>query len=129
MKSKRNENTAWKFYHSIMARLAAVGFLIFGLRWLYVFIFTEYRAHHRPIMIPLALLVVVLSTGLFYLNRIFILILILLSLFAFLGSLYIQIKFVHYNPFWLAVSVTALIYFIVFYLYAYRTRQKVDRSE
>jgi len=122
--NERSESKTWKFYHLVMARLAAVGFLILGLRWLYVFIFTDYRAHHRPIMIPLALLVVAFSAGLFYLKRTLILILILLSLFAFLGSLYIQIKFVHYNPFWFAATVTAFIYLIVFALYAYRSHQR-----
>jgi uncharacterized protein (DUF983 family) len=29
--------------------------LLIGLRWLQVFIFTDYRAHFRPIMIPLGL--------------------------------------------------------------------------
>lgn len=120
----RNESKAWKFYHSVMARLAAVGFLLLGLRWLYVFIFTDYRAHHRPVMIPLALLVVAFSVGLFYLKRLFILMLILLSLFGFLGSLYIQIKFVHYNPFWLAIAVTTFVYLIVFALYAYRSHDR-----
>jgi hypothetical protein len=29
--------------------------LLLGTRWLYVFVFTDYRAHHRPVMIPLGL--------------------------------------------------------------------------
>ena len=29
--------------------------LMLGSCWLYVFVFTDYRAHHRPVMIPLGL--------------------------------------------------------------------------
>lgn len=30
--------------------------LLLGSRWLQLFIFTDYRAHHRPLMIPLGII-------------------------------------------------------------------------
>lgn len=30
--------------------------LAIGLRWLQLFIFTSYRSHHRPVMIPLGII-------------------------------------------------------------------------
>ena len=46
----------WKEY-IISGFIAICGLvpLALGLRWLQLFIFTDYRAHHRHIMIPLGL--------------------------------------------------------------------------
>lgn len=49
--------------HGCLVGVACLGLppLILGGRWLYVFVFTDYRAHHRPVMIPLGLVTVVLG--------------------------------------------------------------------
>ena len=43
--------------------LAGVLPLSVGLRWLQLFVFTDYRAHFRPIIIPLGILATIIGLG------------------------------------------------------------------
>lgn len=49
--------------HGCLLVIAVLGSLplLLGGRWLYLFIFTDYRAHHRPVMIPLGLFTVLVG--------------------------------------------------------------------
>lgn len=40
--------------------------LALGLRWLQLFIFTDYRAHHRPIIIPLGIIATTIGIALVF---------------------------------------------------------------
>jgi hypothetical protein len=43
--------------YGCLVTVACLGLLplLLGSRWLYVFVFSDDRAHHRPVMIPLGL--------------------------------------------------------------------------
>jgi hypothetical protein len=47
----------------VLLAAAALPLLLLGGAWLYTFIFTDFRLHHRPIMIPLALLALSLGAA------------------------------------------------------------------
>ena len=49
--------------HGCLVIVACLGLLplLLGCRWLYVFVFTDYRAHHRPFIIPLGVVTVLLG--------------------------------------------------------------------
>ena len=52
----QNHRSKIKVINKFVLGITTVFLLAISLRWLYVFTFTDYRAHHRPIIIPLALM-------------------------------------------------------------------------
>jgi uncharacterized membrane protein len=102
---------SWSMFQRALIYIAAVGLSLLALRWLYVSVLTDYRSHHRPIMIPLALVTLALAFGLFRLS--FVALVLLLALAAVVGAsaLYIQIFAAGFQPFLATVVAGATLYF------------------
>ena len=96
---------AWR--HKLASWVAAAFVLETGLRWLWLFACTGYRAHHRPVMIPAGLLAVTLAIGLARLNRVCIALFLVGSAFALLAALWLQLSAGRWHPFLFAVSLAA----------------------
>lgn len=90
--------------------IAAVALSLLALRWLYLFVLTDYRSHHRPIIIPLALVTLVLAFGLFRLSPAAIVLLLALAAVAGAGALYIQISATALQPFLATVVAGSILY-------------------
>lgn len=88
----------WTLLQKCAIRLAAFVIACLGARWLYVFAFTDYRAHHRGIMIPLALVAILFAITLVRLN-IWALLLLLVSASA-VGAFaaWLQVSSGHLHP-------------------------------
>jgi len=54
---------------TVLARLAGAGILLAGLFWIYLALFTAYRAAHRPVLGVFGFLAVLFSIGLFQRSR------------------------------------------------------------
>jgi hypothetical protein len=102
---------SWSPFQRTLIYIAAAGLSLFALRWLYVFVLTDYRSHQRLIMIPLALVTLALAFGLFRLS--FVAVVLLLALAAVLGgsALYIQIAAAGVEPFLATVVAGSALYF------------------
>jgi hypothetical protein len=59
----------WKHVRIWFPRLAAALFMAVALDWFYAFLFTNFRAHQRPVMLPLAALTVAYAVALFVRKR------------------------------------------------------------
>ena len=94
--------------------IAAVGLSLLALRWLYVFVLTDYRSHYRPIMIPLALVTLALAFGLFRLSFVAVVLLLALAAVVAAGALYIQIFAAGFQPFLATVVAGSTLYFCAF---------------
>jgi len=51
----------FKSKKSVLRRVLAIPFLILGFNWINIFTLTAYRSHHRPIMIPLSIVFLVIG--------------------------------------------------------------------
>lgn len=103
----------WKLYQIVLIRLAAFIFFLLGLRWLYIFLFTDYRSHQAIIMIPLGMLTILFSFGLLLLFRWCIFFLLVLMTSAFLITIYLQIVAFQIQPFLAVVSIVTVLYIIL----------------
>ena len=45
-------------------RIFAVPFLVLGFNWISIFTLTTYRSHHRPVIIPLAIIFLIIGLAL-----------------------------------------------------------------
>ncbi len=45
-------------------RIFAIPFLVLGFNWISIFILTTYRSHHRPVIIPLAIIFLIIGLAL-----------------------------------------------------------------
>jgi len=100
----------WGLLHTVLVRMIGLGILLLGAIWLYTFIFTDYRAHQSSVMIPLAVLVIVFALGLISLLKIFVVLSLILSIFAFISALYIQVASLHLIPFMFSICIISSIY-------------------
>ena len=91
--------------------IAATALSLLALRWLYLFVPNDYRSHHRPIIIPLALVTLILAFGLFRLSSVAAILLLGLAAVAGAGSLYIQISATAFQPFLATVVAGSILYF------------------
>jgi len=90
--------------------IAAAGLSLLALQWLYVFVLTDYRSHHRPIMIPLALVTLALAFGLLRLSFVAVVLLLALAAVVGAGAFYIQISAAGFQPFLATVVVGSILY-------------------
>ena len=100
----------WTVPQKVLIWLAALGTACLGALWLYVFVLTDHRSHHRPIMIPMALLVLLFAVVLARL-KIWAVLLLLIGLSAagaFAAWLQISGWFLH--PFLASCVVVAVAY-------------------
>ena len=103
--------SSWGPLQRTLVYIAAAALSLLALQWLYLFVLTDYRSHHRPVIIPLALLALVLAFGLFRLSSVAVVLLLALAAVVGLGALYIQIFAAGFQPFLAAVVVGSIIYF------------------
>ena len=101
----------WSVFQRTLIYISAVGLSLLGLRWLYVFVLTDYRSHHRPIIIPLALVSLALAIGLFRLSSAAVALLLVLAAVLSAGALYIQIVAAGFQPSLTAVVAGSILYF------------------
>src|SRR3954469_17080523 len=90
--------------------IAAAALSLLGLRWLYLFIFTDYRSHRGIVVIPLALITLFLAFGLFRLSPAAVGLLLALAAIAGAGALYIQIAAASLQPLLATVGATSILY-------------------
>jgi len=110
---KEYNKREWKSYQVIFIRLAASILLLLGSRWLYLFLFTDYREHHAPVMIPLGIVTILYSISLLLLFRISIIISLILSIISFVFALYIQFSTFEFIFFLFLVCIVSLIYVVI----------------
>ena len=82
----------------VLIYCAATVLALLALRWLYVFLLSDYRSHRGPMMIPLAIVTLFLAFGLFRLSSLAVASLIVLAGIIGAGSLYLQISAVFIQP-------------------------------
>ena len=104
---------SWGRIQCLLIYGAAAVLSLSALQWFYVFLFTNYRRHHRPVMIPLALATAALAFCLFRLSSTAVILLLALSALAGAGALYIQIFGERFHPFLASVVAGAVLYFAV----------------
>jgi hypothetical protein len=102
---------SWSLFQRSLIYIAATGLLLLALRWLYVFVLTDYRSHHRPIIIPLAMLSLALAFFLFRLSFVAVVLLLALAAVGGAGALYIQISVASFQPFLATVVAASALYF------------------
>lgn len=100
----------WTQLQKIAIWLAAMGIAGFGARWLYLFMVTEYRPHHRGIMIPLALLALVFAVIVARLNIWAVLLLLVGVSTVGAIAIWLQISAGQLHPFLAACAVVAVAY-------------------
>ena len=101
----------WSPFQRTLIYIAAAALSLLAVRWLYLFVLTDYRSHHRPIIIPLALVTLVLAFGLFRLSSVAVVLLLALAALAGAGALYIQISAMAFHPFLATVVAGSILYF------------------
>jgi hypothetical protein len=105
---------SWSLFQRTLIYIAATGLSLLALRWLYVFALTDYRSHHRPIMIPFALVILALAFGLFRLSFAAVVLLLALAGVVGAGALYIQISAATLQPILAAVVTGSILYLCAF---------------
>lgn len=105
-----NEESEWKSYQIVLIRLAAIAYFGIGMTWLYIFVFTNYRAHHRVVMIPVAIASMLLSAGLFKLHRVFVAISLFVAVAIAVLAIYLQLASSMFNLSLLSVTVASFLY-------------------
>ena len=103
--------SSWSVFQRTLIYIAAAALSLVALRWLYLFILTDYRSHHRPIIIPLAVVTLVLALGLFRLSSVAVVLLLALAAVAGAGALYIQVSATSIHPFLATVVAASILYF------------------
>ncbi|HAW52257.1 MAG TPA: hypothetical protein DCX54_08020 [Flavobacteriales bacterium] len=97
-------------HQKVLIWLAAGGFNLLGLTWLYTFIFTDYRNHWSKVMIPVGIISILFSLGLFYQKLPFVVGLVLLATCTSITTICILASSGAIHPLLLAVGVVSAIY-------------------
>ena len=105
-----HEDNEWKSYQIVLIRLAAIAYFGIGIAWLYIFVFTNYRAHHRVVMIPVAIASILLSAGLIKLHRVFVAISLFVAVVIALLAIYLQLAVAVFNLSLSSVTVASFLY-------------------
>jgi hypothetical protein len=93
------QRRSWTLFQRVLIYGAATVLALLALRWLYVFVLTDYRSHRRPVMIPVAVVALLLAFGLFRLSSAAVALLVVLAVFIGAGALYFQIAAAFIQPF------------------------------
>jgi hypothetical protein len=110
MKKFSRSVTSMSLFQRALVYFSALVLSLFALRWLYVFLLTDYRSHQRPIIIPLALVTLAFSFVLFRLSLVAIVMLLTLVGVAGAGALYLQVSSAEVQPFLATVVVGSIFY-------------------
>ena len=94
---------SWTLLQRVLIYGAATVLALLALRWLYLFVLTDYRNHRAALMIPLALVTLLLAFGLFRLSSVAVGLLVVLCVVIGAGALYIQVAAAFIQPFLTAV--------------------------
>jgi hypothetical protein len=100
---------SWGIVQTTVIRLAAAAIFLLGLRWLYLFVLTDYRAHHQIWMIPIAFLTLGFAVGLWLRKNRFVGVLLIAAAATFTYAVYIQISAGQIHLFLLCVAIIALL--------------------
>ena len=92
LSSINKSSTEWNYLQRTIIWLAASILMLFALRWLQLFIFTDYRVHHRPFMIPLGIIFIAFSYGLIRYSKFCIFTLLIGASLFFVAATFLQIK-------------------------------------
>ena len=104
---------SWNIFQRALIYVAGLAFSLVAFRWLYVFTLTDYRSHHRPIIIPLALVTLFFAFGLFRLSSVAVVVLLAIAALVGGGALYLQLYGVAFHPFLASVVAGSILYFCV----------------
>ena len=113
MKKLSPVGISWTLFQRAIIYIAVAILSSVAFRWLYVFSFTDYRSHHRLIMILLALVTLVLAIGLFRLSAVAVVVLLVIAGLAGAGALYIQVYGGAFHPFLASLVAGSVLYFCV----------------
>ena len=101
---------SWTVFQRALVYVAGAVLVLLAVRWLYLFVLTDYRSHQRSIIIPLALVVLVLGFALFRLSSVAVFLSLLLASVAGAAALYLQVSAAFIQPFLSTVVLASLIY-------------------
>jgi len=94
----------------VLTRLAAVGLLALAARWLYLYIFTDYRHHLAVYYIALAIVVAAFAIALWFQQTFAVVASVLLGTLGVLGVAFLLLSGGVSNPFLWAVGVALGMY-------------------
>ena len=89
---------SWTVLQRILIYGAATVLTLLALRWLYVFVLTDYRSQRAALMVPLAVVTLLLAFGLFRLSSVAVGLLVVLCVVIGAGALYIQVAAAFIQP-------------------------------
>ena len=102
------QRRSWTVLQRVLIYSAATILVLLALRWLYVFVLTDYRSHRRSTMIPLAVVTLLLAFALFRLYSVAVALLCVLAGLIGAGAMYVQIA-AGFIPFLSAVVASSVV--------------------